>query len=1008
VTPAESVVVSLAVATIVVYMTTPYVIALADRWQFYDLPAGYKGHLRPTPYLGGAAVMAGFAVSLLLAASDWGRTVPLVAGVGLLWVVGTVDDRRTVSPGLRVAVEAILGAIVWASGLGWHLHMGFAPDLSLTCVWVVAVVNAFNLFDNMDGAATTMALVGSAGAAVLGVTGDDTWLTIAAAGLGGACMGFLPRNLSRPARIFLGDGGSMPLGFAVSVLAMAGAAATAVPWRALVVGFLLVGIPALDSCLVVVSRRRRGVPVLTGGRDHLTHRVSRFLPGSRAVALSLGAVQAGACGLAVLASKGSSAFVVFSAVLYLAVAGSAICVFDNRPVEEIVISESDSPPRSQRTAPAWSAVVVLGVLGLGAGLSPFVAAFYDATTWVPIGLGLVVLAAISQVARPGRVRGPAALALGGLLGLGVWSLSSAAWAESVESAVVDGNRMLVYGALLIALLTLVRSERRSTWLLGALAAGAIAVAVSVLVRLLAEDPGSLFLLGRLNSPVGYINGEGCLFVMGFWLCWTAAEDERPVVAGVAAGAATLMACLSLLSQSRGTALAMAVSLVVVVAVVPARRRRLYGLLCAAAGVALSRKPLLAVYHYGLAGQLPVGVGHAAGRAALLAALGVGIAWFVAGVARRRLVATGTTLAGRVDRTATGLLVVAAAAAVIAAGASAPRIEQTVRSQWYAFTHLVEPANASLGASQSRLLSGTGNRYDYWRVAWKVWREHPLIGVGAGNYERPYFVDRSTTEDIDQPHSLELQTLSELGLVGAALLLMLVAGLAMGVRRMRRDAGRSEASRALLIGALGTTVAWFTQTSGDWIHLLPGVTAIALGAMAVLVCGRGDADPIRPAGHRARRSGIPAGPRVIVHRRWAAALAGAALAAALVIAGASLSREGLGDLFRARAESALDAHPADALSEANRSLSIDSDAMETYYVKAAALARFDEAGAAQATLRAALRHEPDNFITWTLLGDIAEREGRFGVAKGDYVTAHALNPRDPSLRALSANPRAAAQ
>ena len=118
----ERLLIGFAVAAMVVYATTPYAIAVADRLRFYDKPIGYKGHARPTPYLGGAAVMAGFIVALLLTAGHWGRTVPLVGGVALLWAVGTIDDRRTVRPAWRVLVELALAWMVWASGLGWHLH----------------------------------------------------------------------------------------------------------------------------------------------------------------------------------------------------------------------------------------------------------------------------------------------------------------------------------------------------------------------------------------------------------------------------------------------------------------------------------------------------------------------------------------------------------------------------------------------------------------------------------------------------------------------------------------------------------------------------------------------------------------------------------------------------------------------------------------------------------------------------------------------------------------------
>ncbi len=1017
---AERLLISLAVAATVVYAATPYAILIADRLQFYDKPAGYKGHAHPTPYLGGAALMGGFVIAVLVAAGDWNKTIPLVGGMGLLWVVGTVDDRRTVPPGWRVLVELALAWMVWVSGLGWHLGAGSLVDLGVTCVWIVAVVNAFNLFDNMDGAASTMALVVSTGAAILGVVRGDAWLAVGAASLGGACLGFLPRNLSFPARIFLGDGGSMPMGFAVAVLVIVAASTSAVAWRSLLVGLLLVGIPALDTCLVIVSRRRRGVPILKGGRDHLTHRARRFLPSARAVALTLGAVQAVVSVLAILASQGGSSFIVIGAILYLLAAAIAIMVLETQQVEElgaVGVEETGANPRlgltdRLRSSPEHSptALACLIVLGLGAGLSPFFFAYYDPSVWVPVGLGIVLVCAMGFVARPLRPSGPAALALGGLLGLGVWSLSSAAWAESVESAAVSGNRWLVYGALLLLMLVLLRGERRSSVLLGAASLGVVAVAISVLARLLGGDPGALFLSGRLNSPLGYINGEGCLFVMGFWLCMAGAEVRRAVVAGPAAGLAALMACLALLSQSRGTALAMLGSLILVVALVPGRTRRIYGLLVVAAGVAAAAPDLLHVYDDGAASAVPVQVGHAAGRASLLGAVAVGVAWALL-VACWELVRVRVPSTNRAWTAGSWLLVVPVVLALAVAAGSAHRIEHDVRDQWHAFTHLEAPSSSS-SASQSRLLSGGGNRYDYWRIAWRVWSAHPILGVGAGNYPRFYYQQRATTEDIEQPHSLELQTLSELGIVGALLLAGFVVGIAWGALLMRSPAARSPLARALMVGGLGAFSAWLVQASVDWMHLLPGLTAIALVGAAVLIRpqprpGTGaDAPTLRRSSATVgAASGRPDVQRALTSRP-ALALGASAVMVTLVLAGGSLTRQGLADLYRERAQRELAAHPAAALADANRSLRIDADAVETYYVKAAALARFDRAAVAEATLRQALAHEPENFVTWTLLGDIAMREHLLRTAGHDYMRAHRLNPRELTLTELSADPAAA--
>jgi UDP-GlcNAc:undecaprenyl-phosphate GlcNAc-1-phosphate transferase len=996
----ERLLISLAMASTIVYAATPYAITLANRLQFYDKPIGYKGHARPTPYLGGAALMSGFVLAMLLAAGDWRKTLPLVGGVVLLWAVGTIDDRRTVSPVIRVVIEIALAALVWASGLGWDLHLGGGVDLALTCLWVLAVVNAFNLFDNMDGAAGTMALVVSAGAASIGILRADVWLAVGAASLGGACLGFLPRNLSRPARIFLGDGGSMPLGFATAVLVMAAAGTSTVAWQSLLVALLLVGIPALDTSLVIVSRRRRGVSVLTGGRDHLTHRARRFLPSARAVALSLGAVQAVVSVVAVLAIEGGTSFLVISAILYVLAAAGAIVLLETQDVEEFGVAPQGVLVANASKGRSPAADGGLLVLGLGAGLSPFFFAYYDASAWVPIGLGLVAASAVAVVARPARPSGPGALALGGLLGLGVWSLISTAWAESVENAVVSGNRWLAYGALLVLLLALLRSERRSALLLGAAGLGVAAVAISVLARLLGSDPGTLFLGGRLNSPLGYINGEGCLFVIGFWLCFSAAEARRALVAGPAAGMATLMACLAILSQSRGTAIAMLGSLVAVVAFVPGRTRRVYGLLVVAGGVALAAPDLLRVYEHSAGGSVSMEAGHVAGRAALLASIAVGLAWALLTLVWELAVAPGAW-GSRAAKTGSWLLAIPIVVALVVAGASAHRIEHSARSQWHAFTNLAAPSSIATAstASQSRLLSGGGNRYDYWRIAWLVWREHPLLGAGAGNYPRPYYQQRATTEDIEQPHSIELQALSELGVVGVLLLACFIAGIAWGAVRMRPAARRSVLTRSVMVGAVGAFTAWLVQASVDWMQLLPGLTAIAIVAAAVIVRPR---SLPRPAGATSRN------PRFgkALAGRPALALGASAIVVTLIVAGASLSRQGLADLYRERAQNELSARSASALTDVNRSLEIDSDAVETYYVKADALARFDQAAGAEAALRQALAHEPNNYVTWALLGDIAVRDRRLRVARRDYTRAHHLNPRETILAELSRNPRSA--
>ena len=658
-------------------------------------------------------------------------------------------------------------------------------------------------------------------------------------------------------------------------------------------------VPALDTALVIVSRRRRGVSVLRGGRDHLTHRTRRYLPSARAVALSLGVVQAALSVLAVLASRGGSSLLVIGASLYVVMAGGVIVALDSQELE------SFDQPTGGREGIELSkrAAACLLVIGLGAGLSPLFYAYFSAGVWVPIGLALTLLCAIALVIRPIRPSAPAVVAVAGALGLGVWSLISSAWAESSADAIVSANRWLVYGALLVLLVVLVGHRRLAGVLLAGIMLGTAVVAVTVLTRMFGADPGSLFLRGRLNSPLGYINGEGCLFAMAIWPCLAVAESRRALLAAPAAALATTMASLALLSQSRGTALAVAGSLLLVTALAPRRTRRIYCMLVVGAAVALAAPALLHVYGHARAGLVTSGDVHAAARATLLAAIGAGAAWALLNalwraLLRRRADPRQLRKAGRL------LLVAPAIVAIALALAAAHTIQHDVDRQWHAFTHLAEPGESTTpnaSSARSRLLSGAGNRYDYWRIAWQLWQRHPLVGAGAGNYARTYYERRATTEDVEQPHSLELQVLSELGLVGIALLACLLGGVFWSALRVRREAGEHELSRGLFVGSLGIFTVWLVQASVDWMALLPGLTAIALSAAAILLWPRGK--PVAQASTQRRHA------TQLLTGRPSLALGACAVVVTLIVTGASLSREGLADLYRSRAQRELRANPS---------------------------------------------------------------------------------------------------
>lgn len=318
------------VAAIATYLLTPLAIQLAGRLSFFDLPAGYKGHRQPTPYLGGTAIVVGLMAGVAAGGlhQHYGLVVVCVV---LVWLMGTVDDRVDLPILLRVAVEVAIGLALALNGLGWHVfHVGALDDV-VTVLWVLGVMNAFNLMDNMDGAAATTAAASALGAAVIALLSNqrgDATLCLATAG---ACIGFLPRNLANPARIFMGDGGSLPLGLLVATMAMNAVTQTYLGPRGVIIGGLLVGLVIFDTTLVTISRSRAGASLLTGGRDHTTHRLAQVLGSPRRVALTLAGVQLGLCGLTIGVAQAGTGWVLLAGGWGIAFGAALIWQLERSP-----------------------------------------------------------------------------------------------------------------------------------------------------------------------------------------------------------------------------------------------------------------------------------------------------------------------------------------------------------------------------------------------------------------------------------------------------------------------------------------------------------------------------------------------------------------------------------------------------------------------------------------------------------------------------------------------------
>jgi UDP-GlcNAc:undecaprenyl-phosphate/decaprenyl-phosphate GlcNAc-1-phosphate transferase len=342
------------IAFMAVLVLTPLAISLANRLQLWDHPLGYKAHAAPTPYLGGAAVVAGFLGGGLALGQDLLQFGPILAAMLVLAAVGLVDDWRTLQPEPRLVVEGLAGALLWATGFGWDVAASAQVNLVLTVAGVVALVNAFNLMDNIDGATSTVAAVSCGGATALAVVAGEPEVAVLAAALGGACLGFLRYNLARPARIFLGDGGSMPIGFLVAAGLMAIPATDGFGTAAVFAVVPLVGLVIFDTTLVVFSRLRRGAGLFTGGRDHLTHRLLATFGTPQSVALVLAGAQAALCAVGMVLYDSTIVTVFGVATAYVVLGAGTIVALEwpylrseAKAAAEAALSPAHAPARQE-------------------------------------------------------------------------------------------------------------------------------------------------------------------------------------------------------------------------------------------------------------------------------------------------------------------------------------------------------------------------------------------------------------------------------------------------------------------------------------------------------------------------------------------------------------------------------------------------------------------------------------------------------------------------------------
>jgi UDP-GlcNAc:undecaprenyl-phosphate GlcNAc-1-phosphate transferase len=328
---------------------------LALRYGLVDHPGPRKVHVSPIPLLGGVAIYLGFVLAILLTLHrvPQQQIAGILAGATLLAAIGFLDDGGLLHHQVKLFIGMPVAALfLLASGIRAQFFSAFVPgatgvalDGAFTVFWVVGITASFSILDHMDGLCAGVAAV-AAGFFTLSanLNGQTLVRTLGAAALG-AALGFLRWNFN-PAKIFMGDGGAMFLGFLMATLGLK-IRPEGVPFPATwLVPVLILGVPIFDTTLVSLSRARRGLlPFTSPGKDHTAHRLSNLGLGHRGAVLALYCLGALCGGLALIVPSLAPGTAYMLGGILLACGLIAVLLLESAPYErQIKLQKSSSAP----------------------------------------------------------------------------------------------------------------------------------------------------------------------------------------------------------------------------------------------------------------------------------------------------------------------------------------------------------------------------------------------------------------------------------------------------------------------------------------------------------------------------------------------------------------------------------------------------------------------------------------------------------------------------------------
>jgi hypothetical protein len=596
------------------------------------------------------------------------------------------------------------------------------------------------------------------------------------------------------------------------------------------------------------------------------------------------------------------------------------------------------------------------------------------TIWLPGTLLLLATLVVCLVSLPlPRPSRPVLIAVLLLAGYALWSYLSILWADEQGIAWDGANRTLLY-AIVFALCALWPIRATPAAALAGLWGLAVAlIGVVVLLRVsTAGDPTSFFRLGRLEHPTGYANGNVALWFSALWPCLVLSTRTKvaPPLRGLLLAACGVLVGLTILGQSRAWFFALPLVLVLAVVLVPRRGRTLAAIAALGVAVLVMLSPLIDLYDNWDAASRTALVDDAT-RAILLASLGLFVAGTAAALLERRISVSAPTA----RRISVAVVITAGALALGSLGAYAASRDDPIGSLEDSWQEFKAGSSEPGDFGRSRFGGSLSNyRYDYWRVAWHNFKRHPLIGVGADNYELDYTERGHSAATPRYAHSIELRVLSHTGLLGT-LLFGGAMGLALFVAVPYAVRGKGFAP-AVAGACLMVFAYWVVHGSVDWLWEYPGLGGPAFGMLgvAVALAGRGgvdaDADLPRPV--------VAAGVAV-------------ALLLSAVLTLPWLAERDLRHVLDTDA-----AAPFDSLDRLDRAAKLNP--LSPNFDKAAGviLARQGRVDEAALEFREVLERSPRDSYAELQLGVIASELGRPQEALGHLERANELAPRDTAI------------